>query len=336
MPLVPVGQNVLIPQQVLPNLVQAYVQQQNFGQAIGEVIKWNPDQEAMAPIWLNAGLRKVLDRMTFFGTFVKGQLMCPQATTAGSATVTNGSNTVQGTNTSWTNALVGQQFRVGYNNPIYTIVAVDPVGQVLQLELPWGGQNATSGYFIVQYYYNLGPNIKYLKLMVNMQLGYKFKLHFTQDSLDSIDPWRQNQNWPWAAAPMPLDPNGNYLIELYPASWIQQAFPFMAYIQPPNLSADTDSFPPYIRSDVITKYAIAQALVIGGPKHNEYYDAAESQRKMAEFEAGVSEIMIADENLYRKNMSLEWEDWPEFDPGGALFSATHAVGVPESGAYGDY
>lgn len=292
---------------------------------IGECLFWNPSAAAKIPIMLNASLRKILDRRTWFGLFTKGQLVCPGSVTTGSATVTLGSPIVTGTNTTWTADLVGRQFRIGYNNPIYTIVDVDPIGQTLLLELDWGGPSSQSGYFIVQYYYNLGPNIKYLYNMVNMQLGYKFRTGWTQNTLDAVDPWRQNQNFPWAVAPMPTDPNGNYLVELYPASWIQQAFPFMVYVQPPNMVNDSDSAPVYIRTDVIVKDVISKILVLGGPKNNPYYDQMQSQRFAAEFEAELGHMVMSDENLYRIDVTKFGEDMPYYNPGGALFDASHAV-----------
>jgi len=327
-----------IPNQVLPTPgVQPYIQQMNFGQMIGEVLSWCPDIGAYAPILINNSLRRVLDRRTWFGQFIKGQLVGPQSVTQGTVAVTTGSDTVTGTNTAWTSDIVGRQFRIGYNNPIYSIIGVDPVGQTLQLELPWGGtSSAGTGYFIIQYYFNLGPNIKYLKTMVNMQLGYKFRLHLTQDWLDSVDPWRQNQNFPWGCAPMPVDPNGNYLVELYPASWIQQAFPYMAYVQPPNLVGDTDSLPAYIRTDVVMKDAISKALVWRGPRQNKWYDAATSQRFAQEYEFEIAKMEIADECLYRINMSFPGEDMPYFTPGGNLWAASHALMAEDMYGGGDW
>ena len=267
---------------------------------------------------------------------VKGQLMCPQAVTQGSAVVVNGSPTVTGVGTAWTAALIGRQFRIGYNNPVYSIIGVDPIGQTLTLELPWGGTSTTAGYFIIQMYYNLGPNIKYLYNMVNMQLGYKFWCRINQNWLNSVDPWRQNQNWPWAVSPMPLGVNGEYLVELYPASWIQQAFPFMAHVLPPNLVNDSDTLPPYIRCDIVVKDAIAQALVWRGPKKNPYYDANTANKFTAEFEGELLHMEMADENLYRQNLALMGEDVPQFQPGGALWDAQHAVAARGETGYGDW
>lgn len=338
MPVVPPNQNVSFANiQVCPpgtggNTTNPYQNQQNFGGMIGRVLAENPNAGAMAPLWLNDAVRVIYDRKTWFSLFLKGQALCPQATTKGQATVVTGSTSVQGSNgTVWTTALVGQQFRVGYNNPIYTIVAVDPIGQTLQLELPWGGRSGTSGYFIVQSYFNFGANIKYVKIMVNMQLGYKFHLHATQDTLNSFDPWRQTQNFPWVAAGMPLAPDGGYLMELWPNNWIQQAFPFMAYVQPPNLVNDGDPLPAYIRSDVVIKWAIAEALVWRGPKNNAYFNAERSRDLKKEFEVELQNMATADENLYRTGMTLLGEDLPFFNPGGALWSAQHAVMATHSG-----
>jgi len=307
----------------------------NFGQMIGQVTAWNPNCQAQAPIWINEALRKIYDRRTWFGLFVTGQLTVAQATTQGQATVTLGSDVVQGTGTAWTAALIGQQFRIGYNNPIYTILDVDPIGQQLQLTLKWGATGGTFGYWILQQYVNVGPNVKYIKNIVNMQLGRRMWVHANQDWMNAVDPWRQNQNWPWAIAPLPLDPNGNYLVELYPASWIQQSFPLLLYVQPPNLVGDLDSPPPYIRSDIVILEPIAKALVWRGPKNNPYYDANEAKNKRMEFSAEVEHMASQDENLYRTNLSLPYEDVPMFDPGGNLWDATHAVMAGNS-AYGDF
>lgn len=327
--------NSTVPWQVLPNGVQQFVQQMNFGQMIGQVTAWNPDCEAQAPIWINEAVKKVLDRRTWFGLFTKGQIVVPQATTAGQAIVELGNNLVTGVNTTWTQAVVGQQFRIGYNNPIYTITDVDTVGQVLHLELAWGATGGTFGYWIVQNYVNFGPNIKYLKNIVNMQLGRRMWVHANQDWMNAVDPWRQNQNWPWAVAPLPLSPEGNYLAELYPASWIQQAFPFLAYTIPPKLVNDLDTLPAYMRCDVIILEPIAKALTWRGPKKNPYYDPTTAKEKRQEFREEVMWMESQDENLYRTNLSLPFEDVPMYSPGGALWDASHAV-MADSSAYGDY
>ena len=330
MPIIP---NSAITNQVLPvqNGQLPYVTQENFSQMIGNVASWNPDCLAEIPRWLNEIARQVYDRRTWYGLEIKGQLCVPAAVVGGTATVVNGSYQVTGSGTSWTNSIVGMQLRIGYNNPIYTITAVNTGTQTLTLELPWGGASGSFGYYIVKYFYNIGPNIKYIKRMVNMQMAIKFRLNLTQSYLDTIDPWRaMGGNFSWGLAPMPADPLGNYLVELYPASWVVQAFPFLAYIQPPNLVNDNDSLPPYIRTDIIVKEGISRALVFGGPKKNQYYDAGESQRKHAEFEVELNHMANADENLYRTNLITKEESFPYYEPGGAFWGAQHAVMASDS------
>lgn len=331
MPVVP---PVVIPQQVQPNAgVLPFVQQQNFGQLIGEIASYNPNSLAQIPGWINSELRSLLDLKTWYGTWVKGQILCPNAVTGGQATVTFNSNIVQGTNTSWSQTLVGWQFRIGLNAPLYTITNVDFAEQQLTLELPWGGPlppnqtTQTAGYTIAKAYYSLGPNIKYIKVMANLQLGFKLRLNMTQDYFYNVDTWRIYENFPWAAAPLPTDPNGNYLIELWPLPITAQCMPFLAYTQPANLAKDSDSLPPYIRSDVIARKCIARALRYK-PKDNPGYDPQTALQIANEFERQYKEdvqaMANADENLYRTSMTIPGEDLPFYTPGGNLWAATHA------------
>jgi len=109
---------------------------------------------------------------------------------------------------------------------------------------------------------------------------------------------------------MPLGVNGEYMVELWPTPSIVQALPFIAVIQPPNITGDNSNFPAYIRSDIIAKYLIAAALVYRGPKLNKYYDSAESNRLRGEAESELIMMAMADENLYRQNLIYEWERCP--------------------------
>lgn len=248
--------------------------------------------------------------------------------------MTFNSPSVKGNGTTWDQTLIGRQFRAGLNTPIYTIIGVDPFAQVLTLELPWGGPfppgqtTQTTGYYIVQMYYSLGPNVKYIKTMVNMQMGFKLWTNLTQDYINNRDPWRIMVNFPWGIAPMPTDPNGNYIVELWPGPFTQQALPFLIYVQPPNLVNDTDVLPPYIRCDVVVKDTISKALMYK-PKENPGFDpqtALELARRFqAEFESDMLDMANEDENLYRTSASIQGEDLPYYTPGGALWDAQHAT-----------
>ena len=312
-----------------------YVQQQNFGQMIGQVTgEANPNYLAQAPVAINSIVRAVYGKKLWYGLFTKGQIICPASVSGGTATVTFNSNTVQGNGTTWDQTLIGRQFRAGLNTPIYTITGVDPFAQTLTLELPWGGPFApgqttqTTGYYIIQMYYSFGPNIKYIKTCVNMQMGFKLWTNLTEDYINNRDPWRIQVNFPWGLAPMPPDPNGNYIVELWPSPFTEQAMPFLAYTQPLNLVNDGDSLPPYVRCDVIVKEAMAWALRFR-PKENPYYSEAAAlslaNTYHQEHLALLLDMANEDENLYRTSATIQGEDLPYYSPGGALFDAQHAV-----------
>lgn len=331
----PVSPPLVIPQQVQPNIgVLPFVQQMNFGQMIGSIVTYNPNCLPQVPEWINEIVREIYAYKTWYGLYTQGQLSCPQAVTVGTATCTLGSKTVQGNNTNWDQTLIGRQFRLGLTCPPYTIANVDPFAQTLTLTLPYaapippGQTTQTGGYYIVQMYYSCGPNIKYIKQMVNFQMGFKLLLNLTQDFLDNNDAWRITVNFPFGVAPRAADQNGNYLVELWPAPWTQQVLPFYAYTQPANLVNDTDSLPPYIRCDVVIKAGIARALRYR-PKENPGYDPATALEVARDFDrqhlAGLLTMANEDENLYRTSSTIPGEDLPYYQPQGALWGAMHAV-----------
>ena len=323
------SQNVVITNQVLASGVQPYVQQQNFGQLIGQVQAWNPDfSTELIGVQLNGIVRKIYDRRTWYGLMVRGQIACVGMTIGGTVSMTTGSPIITGDGTNnWTSSVIGMQFRQGYNTPVYSIIQanLNSSPQTLTLELPWAGPPySSSSYFIAQYYYNLGPNIKYVHTCKNLYMAWRLRLDLNQQSLDAIDPWRINTFMPAALAQMPADPSGNYLVELWPVSSVVMGMPFVACVQPPNLVDDADTLPPYIRTDIVAKYGIADALVINGPKLNKYYDAAESQRLRGEAESELISLAMSDENLYRQNLQYEWEQL-KYAPLPGLLPINHAV-----------
>jgi hypothetical protein len=319
--------------QVLPSGQLPYVQQQNFGQMVGETLDANPDQDPESvKVKINGIIRKIYDRRTWYGLMVRGQIATTGFTIGGQVAVTLGSPIVQGTGTTWTSNLIGRQFRIGYNSPPYTIIALDPVAQQLTLEMPWASPSITNGgYFIAQYYYSPGPNIKYIHTCRNLIMAWRLRLDLNQQSLDQIDPWRINTFSPWALAQLPPGVNGEYMVELYPVPSIVQPLPFIAVVQPPNLVNDNDTIPAYIRTDIVTKLSIADAKVYRGPKINKYYDMVESQRLRGEAETELQYLASKDEDLYRQDLRFEFEAMPEFSGSAAGWSINHGVAAGNNG-----
>lgn len=340
-PLIPILSNQPFANQVLPVAGSTpYIQQQNFGQMVGNVLAWNPDQDPESvKQQLNAHIRKIYDRRTWYGLMVRGQIATSGFFIGGNCNLINGTNLVQGIGTAWDYPLVGQQFRQGYNSPPYNIIAVDPTNQYLALEMPWAAPSLNnSSYFIQRLYYTIGPNIKYIHTCKNLIQAWRMNLSYNQQSLDAIDIWRISTLTPRALVQMPPTPDGQYRVELYPSPAIQQALPYIAVVQPPNLVDDEDSLPPYIRCDILVNFGIGDALVIGGPKRNQYYDPATAQQKRGEAETELQSLITTDENLYRQDFKFKWEEMrmaPSLGGGGAYYNVNHAV-ISGDGDWGEW
>ena len=306
---------------ILPTAQPASTQL-NAAQMWGEVQEWSPDCPAFIVKRMVANnYRRIIDYRQWYGTLVKGQVVAPQAVTAGSVVTTLGLNTVQGTGTAWDITMVGRQFRVGFANPIYTITAVDAVNQVLTLDLPWGGNTQTAqGYQIFQNLFVLDPKIKSIYQMVNQKQGYRLELHCPQDVLNIHDTWRTQTGWTYLASDREPTPTGSPQIELYPAPTFQQAFPFWAFLQPGDLQQPTDYPLAYIRSDIIVLGAIADVLLFRG-KNSKYYDPNTSniyrQLQMVE----VEKMAMKDNNLLQQDLRWEFEKWPMTQMGAAFWQS---------------
>lgn len=297
--------------QILPNPdVSPWRNQMSFSQICGAVSSENPDVDISdIQVQVNSIVRDIYDRRTWYGLMISGQIATTGFTTGGSVNVTQGQSTIQGVNTNWTPAVVGQQFRLGYNTPPITILACDPFAQVLTLQLPWASNSYTSaGYFIAQYLYSIGPNIKYVHTARNMLMAWRLRLDYTQQTLDSRDPWRATVFTPTALVQTVPDQNGAYQVELWPVPSIVQALPWIAVVQPPNMVNDSDSLPTAIRADIVVDFGRAWAKVYKGPKWNKYYDKPEADRLRAEAERKLLYMAKADEDLYRQNLLYREED----------------------------
>jgi len=307
-----------IPNQIGPLATgtQPYVNQQNFGQITGECNGYNPGMSpSMVQNFINNAVREYYDRRLWYGLMVKGQIVSPGYYSTGTVTLTTGSASVVGNNTNWTPSINGipitqMQLRVGFTAPIYNIIGLDQVKQILTIEMPWGNQSLnTSGYWITQYYYTF-PNIKYFYSVKNLQLMYRLWTNVPQNLLENWDPSRLQFMYPRIMASMPPDINGNYQVELWPAPNTQQTFPYLAYMQPPNLVNDNDNLPPYIRADVVKHRTIANVLRYR-PKSNPNYSESTCVTIAAKeddlFEAGLMSAASADEALFRQDI-VTWQE----------------------------
>ena len=306
--------NPIFPNQVGFGGQQSYSTELNFRQMITDVTTANPNVDPMvAARWINYYYRTVIDRRSWYGLKLRGQIIAPTVVNTGQATVTYNSNVVTGANVGtpgWTAALIGLQFRAGFTFPYQTIVNV-PVpspgaNPVLILDTPFGGQTQVGSYQIVAAYFTMGGNIKRLLWAVNQQQGWPLEVNFPVQTVNAWDVWRQSLGWTTVLATRPPTPDGQYQVEAWPTPFQNQVFPFEAYQQPAELVNDNDSIVSWLRADIIVGRAVARALVHEGPKKNPYYDAQESQRLVGEFNAEIERMEQADNDMDQQDVTWDY------------------------------
>ena len=286
---------------------QSFSTQLNYRSMIGEVLQWNPNLDPNAAgRFLNNHYRRIIRMRDWYGLKVRGQITVPNVVSNGTATFTNGSTSVAGVGTTWTSALVGLQIRSGFTFPYATITAVNQGTQVITMDIPFGGMTATGGYQIVMAYVTLGANVKRLLWAVNQLQGWPMDVNVPVQVINEWDVWRQSLGWSKVMATRPPTPDGQFQVEIWPTPYANQVFPFEAYTQPPDMSADTDAPVAWINSDVLVSRAIADALTFGGPKKNEYYDPNTAAAKIAEFNEAVMQMIYADEGMDQQDVSWDY------------------------------
>lgn len=325
MPVV-ITQNPNFPMQVGWNpATQAPTTQLDFRRILNEVCLWNPNVDPMvAGRWANNYLRQIVDLRNWYGLKLRGNVNIPTITTSGTCTVTNGSNTVQGIGTAWTNALIGFQFRAGFTFPWSTINNVNALAQTLTLDTPFGGRTITGGFQIQSVYITLGSNIKAISWAVNQQQGWPLEVNVPVETINVFDPWRQSLGWSTIWATRPPTPQGSYQIEVWPTPYQAQVFPFEAHMQAPDMVLDTDCPPPFIRSDLIVTRCIADALVFGG-RSSKYYDPSTAGMKLAQFNKDIEAMENADNQMDQRDVSWDFgfEDGRVGFGPGSVYAQSH-------------
>lgn len=321
---------VQTPMENVPGQVSATTQppttQMNLRQMLGMLLQWNPDLPSpTARVFLQNAYRRVIDARNWYGLMVRGQVTVPQVYTTGTIALTYGQATVVGSGTSWDNTFVGRQIRAGFSTGWYNILSVQDSTH-LTLDLPWGNNTtSSSGYQICQTWVTLGNNLKMIVEMLNQRQGWRLYTNWPQSVLNQYDTWRTTTGWTFAAVAKEPTSDGRPQYELYPSPTFQQAFPYLAYRQPPDLKSDGDFPLAFIRSDIIVTGALPDALLFRG-KNSKYYDPTVAEQKAREFASEIEKLKLVDDNQYPKDFMYDVSRFP-FSRMGAQWMQSHA-GMP--------
>lgn len=123
-------------------------------------------------------------------------LTLPAKYTTGTVALTNGSDLVTGTSTSWTQFLhEGRKFFVSGVNRAFKICRIDASGQIATLDSPWTGENQTAAtYTIFKDEYGMFPDFQDLrKFWIPGQITQYMALPCGPDDLDylrGVQPFR--------------------------------------------------------------------------------------------------------------------------------------------------
>lgn len=314
--------------QVLPATSGVPTAQLTFGKMYRELQVWNPDLDPLvAKRMIQNSYRRIIDYRLWYGLVTKGQITVPTAYTAGNVDLTSGSQTVTGHGTTFTSAMVGRQFRSGFTNPIYTISAYNSATSIT-LDLPWGGATQSSaGYMIFQNLVSFGNNVKMLLCVLNQRQGYRCLLRVPQEAINIYDTWRSATGWTYIVASYAANSVGTPIYELYPAPTYQQVFPFLLYIQPPDLglggAGDDDTPVVFVRSDVVVLGALPDALTFR--RNSPYYNPQLAQAKNLQYKEELQKMGDNDDNSLMKNYLWDYSKYP-FAQYGAQWLQNHDGG----------
>ncbi len=257
----------------------------------------------LARQWIDFAFRTFWDKRNWSWQRKKSQFLFPALVSSGAVTVTFGDPHVVGVGTTWTTDIVGRQFRIGLQTPIYTIASVDDVGQTLELFEPWGGTSATAvGYKIYLAYVTVPTDFEAMIALYDPNFSWRLLTSVSQEDLDLWDAQRATQGTPaWVASPYAVDefndpPLMRY--EIWPHVQNQYVLTLLYTSRPPDLSDPGASLPRGIRGDILLEMALAQCARWPGPSRdnpNPYFNLGLAQQHEARGDRMMMDLEVTDD-----------------------------------------
>lgn len=286
-----------------------------WNQIIGRVPSVDP---ALAQFLTQHVFRDIAERRHWSWLTNFGQFIMPALYNTGTVTCTLADDIVVGTGTAWLSAptsLVGQQFRIGVNNPIYTIIEVVDDTH-LQLDSVWGLASIAGVNYNVYQVYVTPPEDFYKFLTVwDPNLNWQLQLNVQQQELNSWDAQRSNVGQAYCVAAFDYNnlispPVPRY--EVWPHQTSQYVYPFLYRAQVTDLNDPNATLPRYIRGDVILEGALAQCAEWPGTaeKPNPYFNLNLADRLRGRFDKMVAELERQDDEIFESDVQYAIANLP--------------------------
>lgn len=291
----------------------------------------------LAREWINFAFRTIAERRQWSWLTKRGQFLVAAVINTGTVLVTRSSDMVTGTSTGWTGAELNRQFRTSTTEPVYTIIAVDTVGQTLTLDRVWGGSTASAqGYQIWNAYLTVPTDFHAFISVIDTQMNWRLWTDMLQTEIDAYDAQRANTGTPYVLSTVDYDttvtpPLPRY--ELWPYRMSQYVYPFLYESRPPDLNDSGASLPRYIRGDVLLEMALAQAARWPGPSKdspNPYFNLQLALQHEARAEKMIMELERQDDEVsehdvkYSQFMQMPFAPLPWAD---SRFLQSHSIGT---------
>lgn len=146
----------------------------------------------LAKDWVTNAFREVAERRRWSWLIRTGQIIVPNQYNTGTVACTLGLSTITGSGTAWTADMIGRQFRVGVNAPIYTINAFYSATS-LGLDQVWGGSSISgAGYQIYQCFFPVPVDFHAFQCLWDPAMNWRLWLNIQQDELNMVDAQRAN------------------------------------------------------------------------------------------------------------------------------------------------
>lgn len=222
-------------------------------------------------------------------------------------------------------SLSNLQMKIGIQSPFYTVTGISSPTRLLIKDVIAQPTELDASYSLSLVYTNFAPDLKMLISVVNLERRYRIIIHMPKDTIDYSDPHRTLTQTTYMVVSHEVDPAGSQLYELYPRPVSEQAIPFFYHFQFPPLEDDNDILPNGIRSDVLVRLTVADALV--WPKHKIieggiYYDPPESTRLKSQAVVDIEAMEMEDDNTMIMRQQWSYADWP-FGGFGADWHQSH-------------
>ena len=281
----------------------------------------------LAREWVDFAFRQVAERRRWSWLVKENQFLFPLPVTAGTVTVTRSSAAVVGVGTAFTGAMVGRQFSVGNQTPIYTITAVADATN-LTIERVWGGSDASGiGYEIFLAYATVPADFHSFITVVDAKQNWQLHLNRQQVELNSFDPQRSNSGNPWWVLFRDYDtvstpPLPRY--EVWPHVKQEYVLFYLYETRASDLWDAGVSLPRYIRGDILLEMALAEASRWPGPSAanpNPGYDLKLHATHLVKVERELNLLELQDDELWAQDYSRFLE--LPFAPFDASFMQKH-------------